>query len=79
MVDETGLRDHLADLAASGQRFAVPLAAGQIRARGNQRRRRKQAALTSGGMVLTAALAVESCLWSGSVRSRHRPPRSRQH
>ncbi|MFE0630655.1 hypothetical protein ACFW3D_27295 [Streptomyces sp. NPDC058864] len=58
MVDETGLGDHLADLAASGQRFAVPPAAEQIRARGNQRRRRKQAALVSGGVILTAALAV---------------------
>ncbi|MGI5254233.1 hypothetical protein [Actinacidiphila glaucinigra] len=58
MVDETGLGDHLADLAASGQRFAVPLAAEQIRTRGNQRRRRKQAVLTSAGVVVTAALAV---------------------
>ncbi|MFE9446191.1 hypothetical protein ACFYO2_46500 [Streptomyces sp. NPDC006602] len=58
MVDETGLGDHLADLAASGQRFAVPLAAERIRAHGDQRRRRKQAVLTSGGVVLTTALAV---------------------
>ncbi|MEU0115880.1 hypothetical protein ABZ137_19695 [Streptomyces bobili] len=58
MVDETGLGDHLADLAASGQRCAVPPAAERIRARGDQRRRRRQAVLTSGGVVLTTALAM---------------------
>ncbi|MEI7033215.1 hypothetical protein [Streptomyces pratensis] len=58
MGDGTGLDDHLADLAASGQRFAVPLAAEQIRVRGDRRRRRKRAARVSGGVLLAAAVAV---------------------
>ncbi|MFH9571166.1 hypothetical protein ACH4MG_11530 [Streptomyces sp. NPDC017454] len=58
MADESGLEHHLADLAASGQRFAVPATAERIRARGDRLRRRKQAAAASGGVVLTAALAV---------------------
>ncbi|GAA3963683.1 hypothetical protein GCM10022384_14670 [Streptomyces marokkonensis] len=58
MADETGLGRHLAELAASGQRFAVPPAAERIRARGDRLRRRKQTAVASGGVVLTAALAV---------------------
>jgi hypothetical protein len=57
MADKTGLEGDLADLAASGRRFAVPLAAEQIRARGEQRLRRKRAtAMTSGGAVLAAVL-----------------------
>jgi len=58
MVDETSLDDHLAGLAAEGQRFAVPMAAEQIRVRGDRRRRRKRAAQMSGGVLLAAAVAV---------------------
>ncbi|MCZ7416821.1 MULTISPECIES: hypothetical protein [unclassified Streptomyces] len=58
MADETGLGDRLADLAASGQRFAVPPDAERVRERGDRRRRRRRAALASGGVVLTAALAA---------------------
>jgi hypothetical protein len=58
MAEETELEGYLADLAESGQRRAVPLVAERIRARGEQRLRRRQAALTSGGALLAAALAV---------------------
>ncbi|MEG3630561.1 hypothetical protein [Streptomyces poriticola] len=58
MADETRLDDHLAGLAAEGRRFAVPLAAEQIRVRGDRRRRRKRAARLSGGVLLAAAVAV---------------------
>ncbi|GAA3963661.1 hypothetical protein GCM10022384_14650 [Streptomyces marokkonensis] len=58
MVDETSLDDHLAGLAAEGRRSVVPLAAEQIRVRGDRRRRRKRAAQLSGGVLLAAAVAV---------------------
>lgn len=58
MVDETGLDEHLADLAAEGRRSAVPMAAEQIRVLGDRRRRRKRAAQVSGGVLLAAAVAV---------------------
>ncbi|MDX3238673.1 hypothetical protein PV392_23870 [Streptomyces sp. ME03-5709C] len=58
MVDDTGLDDHLADLAAEGRRFATPLAPEQIRVRGDRRRRGKRAARMSGGVLLAAAVAV---------------------
>ncbi|WP_030542432.1 hypothetical protein [Streptomyces albus] len=58
MVDETGLDDHLARLAAEGRRFAVPMAAEEIRVRGDRRRRRKRVAQMSGGVLLTAAVTV---------------------
>ncbi|MEO3847631.1 hypothetical protein ABGB09_08240 [Streptomyces sp. B8F3] len=58
MADGTGLDDHLAGLAAEAQRVTVPLAAEQIRARGDRRRRRKRAARISGGVLLAAAVAV---------------------
>lgn len=58
MVEETGLDERLADLAAGGRQGAVPLAAEQIRARGDRRRRRKRAARASGGVMLAAAVVV---------------------
>ncbi|MFP3988283.1 hypothetical protein U9R90_12390 [Streptomyces sp. E11-3] len=58
MVDETGLDEHLADLADEGRRSAVPLAAEQIRVRGDRRRRRKRAAQIGGGVLVAAAVAV---------------------
>ncbi|MFI7088617.1 hypothetical protein ACIBUR_34125 [Streptomyces anulatus] len=58
MVEETGLDERLADLAADGRLGAVPLAAEQIRARGDRRRRRKRAARASGGVLLAAAVVV---------------------
>ncbi|WP_217163511.1 hypothetical protein [Streptomyces sp. AC512_CC834] len=58
MADETGLKDHLVDLAESGRRHAAPPAAERIRARGEQRRRRRRAVLASGGTLLAAAVAV---------------------
>ncbi|MFE5240149.1 MULTISPECIES: hypothetical protein [unclassified Streptomyces] len=58
MADETGLRDQLADLAESGGRRVVPLAAEGIRARGEQRLHRRRAALASGGALLAVVLAV---------------------
>lgn len=58
MTDETGLKDHLADLAEAGRRHTEPLAAERIRARGEQRLRRKRAALASGGALLAAAVAL---------------------
>lgn len=58
MAEETGLDEWLADLAADGRLGAVPLAAEQIRARGDRRRRRKRAARASGGVLLAAAVVV---------------------
>ncbi|MGW4023881.1 hypothetical protein [Streptomyces sp. NPDC005009] len=58
MADETRLGDHLADLAEAGRRYTEPLAAERIRARGEQRLRRKRAALASGGALLAAAVAL---------------------
>ncbi|MFH9268295.1 hypothetical protein ACH4KN_29185 [Streptomyces sp. NPDC017546] len=58
MVEETGLDERLADLAADGRQGAMPLAAEQIRARGDRRRRRKRAARASGGVLLAAAVVV---------------------
>ncbi|MDG9685650.1 hypothetical protein QC334_23460 [Streptomyces sp. DH18] len=58
MVEETGLDERLADLAADGRLGAVPLAAEQIRARGDRRRRRKRAARASGGVLLAAAVVA---------------------
>ncbi|GGW63361.1 hypothetical protein CP966_21200 [Streptomyces galilaeus] len=58
MADETGLDDHLARLAADGRRFAVPMAAEQIRVRGDRRLRRKRAVRMSGGVLVAAAVAV---------------------
>ncbi|MFI7393137.1 hypothetical protein [Streptomyces tendae] len=53
-----GLEERLADLAESGRRRAVPPAAERIRARGEQRVRRRRAALASGGALLVAAVAL---------------------
>ncbi|MGC9495223.1 hypothetical protein [Streptomyces sp. WG7] len=58
MADETRLGDYLADLAESGRRHTDPLAAERIRARGEQRLRRKRAALASGGALLAAAVVL---------------------
>ncbi|MHC0434177.1 hypothetical protein ACX6XY_29005 [Streptomyces sp. O3] len=58
MTDEIELEDHLAGLAESGRRRFEPLAAERIRARGEQRQRRKRAAVASGGAMLAVALAV---------------------
>ncbi|MDT0394181.1 MULTISPECIES: hypothetical protein [Streptomyces] len=58
MTDETGLKEHLTDLAASGVRLTTPLTAERVRARGEQRLRRKRAAVTGGGVLLVAVLAV---------------------
>lgn len=58
MADETGLDVCLADLAESGRRHTAPLAAERIRARGEQRLRRRRAALASGGTLLVVALAA---------------------
>ncbi|PCG83411.1 hypothetical protein CIB93_24520 [Streptomyces sp. WZ.A104] len=58
MADESGLEGRLADLASSGQRYAAPQVAEQVRARGDRRRRRKRAARASGGVVMAAALAM---------------------
>lgn len=58
MEDETDLEGRLADLAASARRYAAPQAAEQVRARGDQRRRRKRVARASGGVMMAAALAM---------------------
>ncbi|MER7050915.1 MULTISPECIES: hypothetical protein [unclassified Streptomyces] len=58
MADEAGLEEYLAELAESGRRHAAPLAAERIRARGEQRLRRRRAALASGGALLAVAVAV---------------------
>ncbi|MEU3175256.1 hypothetical protein [Streptomyces sp. NPDC007000] len=58
MADETGLEDYLVGLAESSHRHTAPLAAERIRARGEQRLRRKRAALACGGALLAAAVAV---------------------
>ncbi|MER6678720.1 hypothetical protein [Streptomyces sp. NPDC000983] len=58
MADDTQLREHLAGLAESGRRTASPRAAELVRARGEQRARRKRAAAVSGGVLLAAAVAV---------------------
>lgn len=66
MPDQTGLEEYLGDLAESGRRRAAPLAAERIRARGEQRLRRRRAVLTSGGALLAAALTVGglSMVWA---------------
>ncbi|MEU5510264.1 hypothetical protein [Streptomyces fungicidicus] len=58
MADETGLGGHLADLADSGRRRTDPLAAERIRARGEQRLRRKRAAMAAGGALLAATVVL---------------------
>ncbi|MEU0099083.1 hypothetical protein [Streptomyces sp. NPDC006267] len=58
MDDATGLEGRLADLAASGRRYAATPAAQEVRARGDRRRRRKRAARATGGVVTAAALAL---------------------
>ncbi|WP_329380461.1 hypothetical protein [Streptomyces sp. NBC_01716] len=58
MLDEIGLEERFADLASEGRRFAVPLAAEQIRARGDLRWRRKRVAKASGGVLLAAVVVV---------------------
>jgi hypothetical protein len=73
MADETGLEDYLADLAESGRRHAAPLAAERIRARGEQRLRRRRAALASGGALLAAALAVGGLSLTRALRGPEPP------
>ncbi|MEU5654898.1 hypothetical protein ABZ802_04660 [Streptomyces sp. NPDC047737] len=73
MADETVLETYLADLAASGRRQAAPLAADRIRARGEQRVRRRRAALTSGGVLLVAAVAVGGLSLTGAPRGPEPP------
>ncbi|WP_062208851.1 hypothetical protein [Streptomyces sp. NBRC 109706] len=58
MTDQTELGHHLAELADSGRRTAVPLAAERIRAHGERRMRRRRTALASGGALLAVTLAV---------------------
>ncbi|MFB7740060.1 hypothetical protein ACFC08_38230 [Streptomyces sp. NPDC056112] len=62
MADETELERclerNLAGLAESGRQQVVPLAAHRVRARGEQRVRRRRAALAFGGALLAAALVV---------------------
>ncbi|MFJ9029338.1 hypothetical protein ACIRQP_12585 [Streptomyces sp. NPDC102274] len=58
MADETELGRNLAELAESGRRQAVPTAAYRVRARGEQRLRRRRTALASGGALLAATLLV---------------------
>lgn len=73
MADETGLKDHLADLAESGRRHVAPLAAERIRARGEQRLRRRRAVLASGGALLAAAVAVGGWSLTRAVREPEPP------
>ncbi|KAB8167114.1 hypothetical protein FH609_012005 [Streptomyces sp. 3MP-14] len=73
MSDETGLRDHLADLAESGRRQAAPLAAERIRAHGERRLRRRRAAQASGGALLVAALAVGGLSLVPDIRGQEPP------
>jgi hypothetical protein len=68
MADETELGRDLAELAESGRRQAVPLAAHRVRARGEQRLRRRRTALGSGGALLAATLMVGGLSLAGSAR-----------
>ncbi|WP_086161345.1 hypothetical protein [Streptomyces marincola] len=70
MTDGTELESHLAGLAESGRRHAVPLAAELVRARGDRRLRRRRAALASGGGLLAVVVAVGSL----SLVRAHREP-----
>lgn len=73
MADETGLDSYLAELAESGRRHTSPLAAERIRARGEQRLRRRRAAVASGGALLVAALAVGGLSLTGTGRGAEPP------
>lgn len=73
MADGTELEGYLADIAESGRRHAVPLAAERIRARGEQRLRRRRTAAVSSGVLLTTALAVGG-LSLASVPREPEPP-----
>lgn len=74
MPDETDLKGRLADLAESGRRQAVPAAADRVRARGEQRLRRKRAALASAGTLLVAALVAAGLSLPGDDRGPEPPP-----
>ncbi|MFE4412627.1 hypothetical protein [Streptomyces sp. NPDC056821] len=55
---ERCLERNLAGLAESGRQQVMPLAAHRVRARGEQRMRRRRAAVAFGGTLLAAALMV---------------------
>ncbi|SFD55708.1 hypothetical protein [Streptomyces aidingensis] len=74
MADETVLEGYLSDVAESGRRHAVPLAAERIRARAEQRVRRRRTAAVSGGALLTAALAVGGLSLALAPRGEPEPP-----
>ncbi|MEV8123054.1 hypothetical protein AB0P07_02840 [Streptomyces sp. NPDC085944] len=73
MADGTRLGDHLAELAESGRRHTAPPAAERIRARGEQRLRRKRAARASGGVLLAAAVALGGLSLVRTVRASEPP------
>ncbi|MFI9599532.1 hypothetical protein ACIHCX_06545 [Streptomyces sp. NPDC052043] len=56
MADRTELERSLAGLAESGRQQVMPLAAHRVRARGEQRMRRRRAAVAFGGVLLAAAV-----------------------
>ncbi|MDT0345170.1 hypothetical protein [Streptomyces litchfieldiae] len=58
MDDQIELERLLADLAESGRRNAVPRAAHEVRARGEQRRSRRRAALAASGALLAVVVAA---------------------
>ncbi|MDX3073445.1 hypothetical protein [Streptomyces sp. MI02-7b] len=67
MADETELGRRLAGLAESGQGLAVPLAAHQVRARGERRLRRRRTAAAGGVALLACALVAGGVTLAGSV------------
>ncbi|WP_129842229.1 hypothetical protein [Streptomyces sp. RFCAC02] len=73
MTEQTELEGRLADLAASGRRYAAPLAAERIRARGEQRLRRRRTAQAAGGALLAVAVVVGGLSLSRVARE-HEPP-----
>ncbi|MER5918028.1 hypothetical protein ABT124_49200 [Streptomyces sp. NPDC001982] len=68
MADETELGRRLAELAESAKGRAVPIAAYRVRARGNQRLRRRRTALATVVASLAAALVAAGLALAGSAR-----------
>ncbi|MEU6341476.1 hypothetical protein ABZ883_11080 [Streptomyces sp. NPDC046977] len=68
MADETELGRRLAGLAESGQGHVVPLAAHQVRARGERRTRRRRAAAAGGVALLACALVAGGLTLAASPR-----------
>ncbi|WP_372348428.1 hypothetical protein [Streptomyces sp. KL116D] len=58
MADETMLQEQLSELAEAGGRLVTPLPAAAVRARGEQRTRRRRTAVAAGGVLLAAGVVL---------------------